>query len=255
LTADGEVGYDFRTVSRSKPRPCRSELSTLLSITIIVACLVTSGPVPQAVAGEVRGQLVLGTLRAAPRAKPPRAAYNWELENGVKEVLPTRVSAPRELAVVLLGAAAAKAEERIEVAISGGTLLPATLVLRSGTTLRIRNDDEIGHELFAEGLDGFSAEATSPGATRSVHIVKTGHWPLRDRLAAHATAHLHVLANLVASAKLEANGSFVFADVAPGKYTLKVFRGSGEIASKEIEVADKPLALDPVMLGDAKRAP
>ena len=37
-------------------------------------------------AGDVRGQLVLGSLRETPEAKPPRAACNWELENGVKEV-------------------------------------------------------------------------------------------------------------------------------------------------------------------------
>src|SRR5262249_51168442 len=129
-------------------------------------------------------------------------------------VLPSRVVAQRELAVVLVGPSGGKAEQ-LEVAFSGGELLPSTIVIRSGTTLRIRNDDEIGHELLAEGLDGFSAEATSPGATRSVNLKKTGSWPLRDRLAAHASAYLHVLPDLVASAKLEANGAFTFSDVAP----------------------------------------
>jgi len=256
LTAHRQVSYDFRTVPRSKPRPNRSEPSTVVVVGLL--CLAGWAAVAHAVAGEVRGQLVLGALRVATPAKPPRAAFNWELENGVKEVVPARIFAPRELAVVLLGAPDnpnAKAASRVEVVFSGGALLPATLVLRSDTTLRIRNDDEIGHELFADGLDGFSPEATSPGATRSVHLVKPGHWPLRDRLAAHANAHLHVLGNLVASAKIEPNGSFGFSDVAPGKYTLKVFRGPGEIASKEIEVADKPLALDPLVLSDAKGAP
>jgi hypothetical protein len=220
-----------------------------------VLCFVSPHLVARVAAGELRGQLVLGTVKPVPVPKPPRPSYNWELENGVKEVLPTRVSATRELAVVLLGAGQPKAEERVEVAISGGALLPSTLVLRSGTTLRIRNEDEIGHEVFAEGLDGFSAEATSPGATRSVHLVKTGSWPLHDRLAAHAHAHLHILANLMASAKVEANGSFAFGDVAPGKYTLKVFQGAGEIASKDIEVTDKPLALEPILPGNAKLAP
>jgi hypothetical protein len=177
--------------------------------------------------------------------KPPRAAFNWEIENGVKEVLPDRTS-PRELAVVLLGAAS-NAPDRIEVSISGGTLLPATLVVRSNTTVRIKNDDEIGHELFAPGLDGFSAEATSPGAVRSVHLTKPGNWPLQDKLAVHARAHLHVLPDLAAVAKLEPNGSYTFSDVAPGKYTLKVLRGPNELASKEIELTDK-LTVDPLTL-------
>jgi hypothetical protein len=208
--------------------------------------------VQRASAAEVHGQVVLGSLRDVAHAKPPRAACNWELENGVKEVLPTHVIAQRELAVVLIGAGESKTGDVLEVSVSGGELLPATLVLRSGTTLRIRNDDEIGHELLAEGLDGFSPEATSPGATRSIHLTKVGNWPLRDRLAAHASAHLHVLANLVASAKLEPNGSFALSDIAPGKYTLQVFRGAQQLFTKDIEVADKTLTVDPITVGDAK---
>jgi len=201
----------------------------------------------------VRGQLVLGSLREAPsKLKPPRAAFNWEIENGVKELAPVRVGAQRELAVVLVGAGTSKTGETSEIAVAGGALLPSTIVLRTGSTLRIRNDDEIGHELFAPGLDGFSAEATSPGGSRSVHLTKVGNWPLLDRLAAHARAHLHVLANLVATAKLEANGSFSFGDVPAGKYTLKVFRGGSELASKDIEVTDKPVTLDPLTFGTDK---
>lgn len=208
--------------------------------------------VQRASAAEVHGQVVLGSLHEVSHAKPPRAACNWELENGVKEVLPTHVIAQRELAVVLVGAGEAKTGDVLEVSVSGGELMPATLVLRTGTTLRIRNDDEIGHELLAEGLDGFSAEATSPGATRSIHLTKLGNWPLRDRLAAHASAHLHVLPNLIASAKIEPNGSFALSDIAPGKYTLLVFRGAEQLFTKNIEVADKPLTVDPITVGDAK---
>lgn len=195
--------------------------------------------------------MVMGSLRSSAEAgKPPRAACNWELENGVKEVRKAHVAADRELAVVLVAQNeknTAKSGETLDVVVSGGELLPATLVVRSGSTLRIRNADEIGHELEAEGLDGFSAEASSPGATRAVHVTKPGHWLIRDRLVAHARAHLHVLPDLVAAAKVEHNGSFVFSDVSPGKYTLKVFRGDSELLTKPVEVAsDKTLTLDPL---------
>jgi hypothetical protein len=187
----------------------------------------------------------MASLPAKTAGKPPRPAFNWELENGVKEVLPERTP-PREVAVVLVGAAAASGDNRQEVAIVGGSLYPSTLVVRSGTTLRIRNDDEIGHELVAVGLDGFSAEATSPGATRSIHLTKPGSWPVLDKLAVHASAYLHVLPNLSAVAKLEPNGSYTFPDVPAGKYTLKVFRGADELISKDIEVADRSLSVDPL---------
>lgn len=220
-----------------------SLLATLCVSTVPIA------PIATAVAGEVRGQLILGSLpKAGPSNadKPPRAAFNWELENGVKEVLPERTK-PRELAVVLLGAAT-MASDRVEVSITGGALLPGTLVVRTNSTVRIRNDDEIGHELYAAGLDGFSPEATSPGAVRSVHLTKPGSWPLQDRLAVHSRAQLHVLPNLAAVAKLEANGNYAFSDVASGKYTLKVLRGPDELVSKEIELTDKQLTVDPLAL-------
>jgi hypothetical protein len=188
---------------------------------------------------------VIASLPAKTANKPPRPAFNWELENGVKEVLPERTP-PRELAVVLVGNAAPSGDGRLEVAIVGGALLPSTLVVRTDTTLRIRNDDEIGHELVAVGLDGFSAEATSPGATRSVRLTKPGSWPLLDKLAVHSSAYLHVLLNLSAVAKLEPNGSYTFPDVPAGKYTLKVFRGADELISKDIEVADRALSVDPL---------
>ncbi|MEY4577877.1 MAG: hypothetical protein RL701_2580, partial [Pseudomonadota bacterium] len=85
-----------------------------------------------------------------------------------------------------------------------------------------------------------------------VHLTKAGNWPLQDKLAAHARAHLHVFDNLVASAKLEPNGSFAFSDVPAGKYTLKVFRGGSELLSKEIEVSDKPLTIDALTFGSDK---
>ena len=213
----------------------------------MLALCVCSVPAPSALASEVRGQLVLGALKPRAAAKPPRPAFNWELENGVKEVLPERVNV-RELAVVLLAPAAVSGESRLEVSISGGALSPSTLVVRSNTTLRIRNDDEIGHELVVAGLDGFSAEATSPGATRSGHLTKAGSWPIRDRLAVHANAFLHVLPNLAAVARVEANGSYVFTDVAAGKYTLKVLYGPDELFTKEVEVNDRPVSVEPLTL-------
>jgi hypothetical protein len=187
----------------------------------------------------------MGSLQPKAAAKLPRPAFNWELENGMKEVLPER-TAPRELAVVLIGSAAPSGDDRIEASISGGALLPNTLVVRANTTVRIKNEDEIGHELFAPGLDGFSPEATSPGSTRSVRLTKPGSWPLEDRLAVHANAHLHVLPDLVAVAKLESNGTYVFGDVPGGKYKLKVFRGPDELLTKDVEVTDRPLTVEPL---------
>jgi hypothetical protein len=204
-------------------------------------------------AAQVSGKLVLGAYKpVAVAAKRP--AYNWELENGFKEVKAEKIDARRELAVVLIGAGEPKGLERLEVTFAGGGLLPSTIVVRAGATMLIRNDDEIAHELFAPGLEGFSAEAISPHGRRSVSLQTAGAWPLRDKLITHVQGELYVIPDLVAVASVEADGQFVFKDVPPGKYTLKVFHGDKELAVQEVELGARPLSVSPITLTQSPAA-
>lgn len=198
-------------------------------------------------ASEVTGQLLLGAYTPAAGASPTRRGY-WEIDNGVKELKKDRVDAQREVAVVLLGEGEAPDLARCEVDFSGGSVMPSTLVVRTGATLQLTNRDEVAHELFAEGLPAVTAEATSPRGRRAINLTQAGNWPLRDRLISHVHGHLYVLPNLIAVAKMVEGGKFVFGDVPPGKYTLKVFHGASELASKEVEVGPKALELDPLTL-------
>jgi hypothetical protein len=208
-------------------------------------------------AAQISGKLLLGSLEpSASAAREPAGSYNWELENGFKEVRADRVDGRRELAVVLLadGLKAGHDAARVEVAFSGGSLLPSTIAVRTGTTLMIRNDDEIAHELFAPGLTGLSAEPTTARGRRSVSLQTPGSWPLRDRLVPHLSGHLHVLPDLVAVASIDGSGQFSFSDVPPGKYTLKVFRGERALVSTPVELATRSLTLDPITFGAASDA-
>jgi hypothetical protein len=200
-------------------------------------------------AAQVTGKLILGAYKPAPAPAAQRASYYWELDNGIKELREDRVDAPRELAVVLVGEGQPAAGlDRLEVAFAGGSLLPSTIVVRSGATLLFRNDDEFAHELYAPGLAGLAAEATSPRGRRSVSLQSAGSYPLRDKIVAHVEGHLHVLPDLIAVATPDAEGQFGFKQLAPGKYTLKVFHGARELASQAIEVTSQDLTLDPITL-------
>jgi len=216
--------------------------------TAAAAAILALGWSGHGIASSVRGSLVLGAFQPGRDPETPAAPCYWELENGFKEVVRDRVEAARELAVVLVGAVEVTPAQ-VEIPFRGGSLLPSTIAVRTGTTIRLRNDDEIAHELFAVGLDGFSREATSPRGVRSVNVRSAGHWVLRDNLVIHLLGHLHVIDDLVAIGKVESDGRYAFTDVAPGEYTLKIFHGANEVASQAIVVADKKdLAIDPITL-------
>ncbi len=201
---------------------------------------------------EVSGKLLLATYKPEP-AVPVEQAFLWEIENGVKEVTADRIDAKRELAVVLVGEGASTLTDRVEVAFSGGGLLPSTIVVRPNTTLLFRNEDEIAHELYAEGLEGFAAEGTSPRGRRSVVLKTTGVYALRDRIITHLTGYLHVMEGVIAVASPNASGEYVFPEVPAGKYTLKVLHGPNEIASQAVEVGTRELAIDPLTLTAAPK--
>ena len=65
-----------------------------------------------------------------------------------------------------------------------------------------------------------------------------------------------MLPNLVAVAKVSPNGAYIFNNVEPGNYTLKVFHGAKSLVEKPVEVPpkkdkrrrDSAFKLDPITL-------
>lgn len=255
MTKRVPVRYDLNSVDMKKRL---IKIHRLFLIAAVGALLIAGKPAPKPAAPvtavEVKGKLVLRGYNAPSEPEPPRSRYYWELENGFKEVAPDRIAADRELAVVLLGKSTAEGEPNVDVDFTGGGLNPSTIVVQPNTTLHVRNQDEIAHELYADSLSAFSAEAISPRAIRTVRLTKPGKWPLRDRIIAHVRGYLYVLADLFAVGKVSSDGEFSFSAIAPGKYQLKVFCGPHELASKEVEIgAQEQVTLDPIPLATPKK--
>ncbi len=241
-------------MSDPTPRPHRSFPSFSVPTAVLgvgaAACVAATALLStSALAVDLKGMLRApeGYVRAP--GADERRPYYWEEWNGFLDPRPRRVDMVRQLAVVLLGPPQAGAENRASVTLVGGSLSPSTIVVRPDTVVRIENRDDFAHELFAEGLDGFSAEATSSGQARTVRVTQPGTWPIRDRQIAHVRGQLHVLANLSAVGTIEANGDYKFTNIAPGQYTLKVFDGANEVASAVAQVVEgRELVIDPLLL-------
>ena len=205
---------------------------------------------PSAHATDVKGSVRAEQAPKRGSVDAVRAPY-WQEWNGFIEPRKAGVDYAREVSVVLIGAQANR--DAITVLISNGALLPSTIVAQHGVPLRIRNQDDFTHKLAASGLKGFEAMETSSGQSRELPMLQTGDFVISDQLAPYLKGHLHILPKLTAVAQPQPDGSFVFKDVNPGSYTLKVFRGAFEMSSSEIEVKDtRELTVPPISVDPAK---
>jgi plastocyanin len=195
-------------------------------------------------AGDVRGSVRSNEEVKSKTIEAVRTPY-WQEWNGFIDPKKASIDYAREVSAVLIGPTGTR--DATTVVLRNGTLSPSTIVVQVGTALRIRNEDDFGHELFVDGLKGFDAVETSPGSTRTVQMEQTGVFALGDKLAPYVRAHLHVIAKVTQVVNPSGDGGFSFKEVPPGKYTLKVFRGPAEVSTRELEVTNtRELALDSI---------
>jgi len=184
-------------------------------------------------AGDVRSSVRSNEEVKTKAIDAVRAPY-WQEWNGFIDPKKASIDYAREVSAVLIGPVATR--DATTVVLRDGALSPSTIVVQIGTALRIRNEDDFGHELYIDGLKGFDAIETTPGSTRTVQMEQTGVFALRDKLAPYVHGNVHVIAKLTQVVNPSADGSFSFREVPPGKYTLKVFRGQSEVSARELEV-------------------
>ena len=136
----------------------------------------------------------------------------------------------------------------------GGALDPSTLAARTGTQMRVENRDAFTHQLDVEGLAGFTALEAGPGKARVIAVPAGGPWALSDRIYGHVDGHLHSMRELVACASVTPSGKFRFDNVPPGPYSLRVLRGSEQVAVRRVTVpAGRTLQVDPLTLNKGRR--
>jgi hypothetical protein len=204
-----------------------------------------------AVAVDVRGSIQARIVASGPTVKATRSPY-WREWNGFIEPKKRSPQLSREVTVVLIGDAAAT--DATTALLKNGQLTPQTIVMQQGMGLRIRNEDDFTHQLYADGLKAFDAIETSAAQGRQLQIEQTGTFAIHDQLAPHVRGTLVVLPKVSAVGVMKDDGTFTFSAVPAGKYELKVFREGKEVSSVPVELAEgREIALDPIEIASASK--
>jgi hypothetical protein len=199
----------------------------------------------ESIEGSVRGSA------ADASSESDQKDYYWKVWNGALPEQPETDDLTDVLAV-LTGKFTGPAIG-CRFAFRGGGLSPSTIVARSGTTIRVENRDAFSHELSVEGLAGFTPLEAGPGKARVIPVPAGGPWELGDRIYGHVEGYLHSMRELVACATVDANGKFIFEDIPPGPYSLRILRGSEQVASLRTTVpAGRALQIDPVTISKSR---
>lgn len=219
----------------------------ILGAGFLAALAAFGGASAESVEGSIRGD---GGAEARPEAK--REDYYWKVWNGA---LPERPDEGKhgDVLAVLTGKFTGP-PIGCEFSFRGGGLEPSTIAARSGTTVRVENGDAFTHELSVKGLPGFTPLESGPGTVRAIPVPAGGPWQLGDRIYGHVDGYLHSMRELVACASITPSGKFRFDGVPPGPYSLRILRGSEQVAVQRITVpSGKALQVDPLALSEDRR--
>jgi plastocyanin len=140
------------------------------------------------------------------------------------------------------------AREVVPMRIGGGRTSPVTVVVAPGTTIDFLNRDAFRHRPYIVNQPTFQATDIKAGEGRQWKVPGPGVYEVRDELFPSVRSWIVAEANVVARTHPGADGSFTFANLPPGEYTLRAyFNGAPASAPRPIKVGDKALEVKDVL--------
>jgi hypothetical protein len=176
--------------------------------------------------GRVNGIQKLSNPVWSEAKEPGANRYTWrEPSPTVKaEFRALFPHAPKEICIAALGAAEAKpGSGAVALRISGGRTSPVMLVVAPGTMIEFQNRDPFPHRPFLVNIPTFQASDMKSASSRQWKVPGPGKYELRDQLAPSVRSWIVAEPNVAAIAYPGRDGTFSFANLPPGDYTLKAF--------------------------------
>jgi hypothetical protein len=161
---------------------------TVLLFAVLGAALAVSG-IGHAVNPNIRGR-VIGQEKLLPEvyaeaAKPDSHRWTWREPSPAVDPRVRTLSAnvPRDVCIAATSAQTAGPQEPVLMKISGGRIVPTTLVISPKTKIVLKNVDPFPHKAYIVGNKAFNAEVIQPNATREWTAPDgNGRYELRDEL-------------------------------------------------------------------------
>jgi hypothetical protein len=207
------------------------------------------------VKGKISGQDKLIPEVYAEAAKIESRRWTWrEPSPSVASQFRTLSANPsRDLCIAATTSGSAGPQEPIRMTVTGGRVVPTTIVVTPGTPLAFTNFDPFKHRLYVVGNVSFKAEDLGPKQVRSWSASGAGRYEVRDELFPSVRTFVIVDSQVVQVAYPGRDGAFGLS-LPPGEYVLKAFFG-GRQAGKSLPVNVKEKATvelkDPFNVGAA----
>lgn len=160
----------------------------------------------------------------------------------------------KEVCLVAFGEAVPVTKETVPLRLGGGRTTPVTLVVAPETTINVQNRDAFRHRPYIVNQPSMLAADVKAGENRQWKVPGPGTYELRDELFPSVRSWIVVEANAVARTYPAADGSFTFANLPPGEYSLRAyFSGAPAGPGRNFKVGDKPLEIKDVLALEAAK--
>ncbi|HEX3770240.1 MAG TPA: hypothetical protein VHV30_05220 [Polyangiaceae bacterium] len=149
----------------------------------------------------------------------------------------------RDVCVVATSSAAAQAHDPLSVRVTGGRVVPSTIVLSPGSRISFKNTDPFSHTLYEVGNAGWAANTTASGSNREWAATTPGLHVIRDQNFPSVVMYVTVDPGAVEYGWPDHDGVFSLG-VPPGDYTVKVFFEGRQVGKSADGVHVGPGGLD-----------
>jgi len=205
------------------------------TVSSVAALAIAAGP---NVRGRIKDQEKLVRDVYAEAASPESHRWSWrEPSPSVPSQYRTLSANPsREVCIAATNNSGGGSQEPVLMTVTGGRIVPTTIVVAPNRRLVFKNFDPFPHKIFIPGQKSFGPEEIKPDAQREWAAPGPGRYEFRDELFPSVKTYVVVDPQVVAIAYPGKDGSFGFS-LPKGDYVLKGFFGGNPVGKPVAVVA------------------